>query len=82
MRVTVLFFAAVKDLVGKDEITEILPPGVRDVRGFVSWLENVHPELTGRMVHVRIARNEQFAAPDEPLAEGDVLALVPPVAGG
>jgi molybdopterin converting factor small subunit len=31
---------------------------------------------------VRIARNETFALADETLAEGDVLALIPPVAGG
>jgi molybdopterin converting factor small subunit len=34
------------------------------------------------MEYVRIARNEAFAEPSEALAEGDVLALIPPVAGG
>jgi molybdopterin converting factor small subunit len=31
---------------------------------------------------VRIARNEAFASPDEALCDGDVIALIPPVAGG
>jgi molybdopterin converting factor small subunit len=31
---------------------------------------------------VRIARNEAFAGDDEPVQDGDVVALIPPVAGG
>jgi molybdopterin converting factor small subunit len=34
------------------------------------------------MASVRIARNELFARDDEALQDGDVLALIPPVAGG
>jgi molybdopterin converting factor small subunit len=38
--------------------------------------------LAGRLGHVRIARNARFASDQELLAEGDELALIPPVAGG
>jgi molybdopterin converting factor small subunit len=31
---------------------------------------------------VRVARNEAFAASAERLEDGDVIALIPPVAGG
>jgi molybdopterin converting factor small subunit len=31
---------------------------------------------------VRLARNETFATNDEALEDGDVIALIPPVAGG
>jgi molybdopterin converting factor small subunit len=31
---------------------------------------------------VRLARNETFATNDERLEEGDVIALIPPIAGG
>jgi molybdopterin converting factor small subunit len=34
------------------------------------------------MKSVRLARNEEFAVGTEPLEEGDVIALIPPVAGG
>jgi molybdopterin converting factor small subunit len=68
MRVRVLYFAAVRDLV--------------TVRDFTAWIASRHGALVGRMASVRIARNETFALGDEALAEGDVLALIPPVAGG
>ena len=82
MKVQVLYFAAVRDLVGVDGEELDLPPGVGTVRDFVARLEEVRPALAGRMGYVRIARNETFASADERLAEGDVLALIPPVAGG
>jgi molybdopterin converting factor small subunit len=34
------------------------------------------------MGHIRFARNEEFARNDDALADGDVVALIPPVAGG
>jgi molybdopterin converting factor subunit 1 len=82
MRVTVLYFAGVRDLVGKAEEAVELPTDVRDVAAFASWLPRARPELAGCMESVRVARNEAFASPGEALADGDVLALIPPVAGG
>ena len=82
MRARVLYFAAVRDLVARDEEDLELPPDVRTVDDFARFIARARPELEGRMAHVRIARNEAFAHPSDPLAEGDVLALIPPVAGG
>jgi len=82
VRVRVLYFAAVRDLAGCEEEALELPAEVRDVGGFAHWLERARPELAGRLGSVRVARNEAFASPKEPLAEGDTLALIPPVAGG
>ena len=82
MRFHVLYFAAVRDLVARDEETVDAPDDVRTVRDFVGFLASRHNALEGRMGSVRIARNERFADGDEALAEGDVLALIPPVAGG
>ncbi|HEY2514147.1 MAG TPA: molybdopterin converting factor subunit 1 [Polyangiaceae bacterium] len=82
MHVTVLYFAAVRDIAGASEEKVELPGEVRDVAAFVRWVEARHPGLAGRMGSVRIAKNERFARNDEALAEGDVLALIPPVAGG
>jgi molybdopterin synthase sulfur carrier subunit len=82
MRAKVLYFAAVRDLVGVDEEDVELPPDVTTVRAFVAWLEANRAPLRGRMASVRIARNEAFAAADDAIAAGDVLALIPPVAGG
>jgi len=83
MRVRVLYFAAVRDLVGIDaEDVELSATSVATVGAFAAWLEAHRDALRGRMASVRIARNEAFAKPDEALVEGDVLALIPPVAGG
>ena len=82
MKVRILYFAAVRDLTGRDEEIADLPPSVRDVGSLRAWLEVSRPELAGRLAPVRFARNEAFAANDEPLADGDTIALIPPVAGG
>jgi molybdopterin converting factor small subunit len=52
---------------------------VADLRGHLSAR---HAAYAARREHVRIARNESFADDDERLADGDVVALIPPVAGG
>lgn len=82
MIVTVLYFAALRDVTGLSEESMTLPPEVRTAAEFLRFLEGARSALTGRMQSVRLARNEAFAAPDEVLAAGDVLALIPPVAGG
>lgn len=82
MHITVLYFAGVRDLTGRNEESIDLPPHVVTVGDFSQFIAAKIPALAPRLDHVRIARNEQFAQPDETLAEGDVLALIPPVAGG
>lgn len=80
--ITVLYFAAVRDLIGIDEERIELPSDVTTLRSFAAHLATRHPVLTGRLASCRIARNECFAAEDERLAAGDILAVIPPVAGG
>jgi molybdopterin converting factor subunit 1 len=82
MRVRVLYFAAVREIVGLEEETLELPDSVRTVADFVAYLPAVRPVLAGALSSVRTARNEVFASEGDALGEGDVLALIPPVAGG
>jgi len=82
MKITVLFFAGVRDLVGNEREEIELPSHVRciaDVRGL---LEARHAALKGALDAVRLAKNEEFVDADAPVAEGDVVALIPPVSGG
>lgn len=82
MNVTVLYFAAVRDLVGRDEERVALPDGVASIAAVGDHLSQLHPALEGRLSYVRFARNEEFAQLADPIADGDVIALIPPVAGG
>ena len=82
MNVTVLYFAVVRELVGLEEERLALPASVTTVSALGEHLAARHPALAGRLGPVRFARNEVFASADEALAEGDVVALIPPVAGG
>ena len=80
--VHVLYFAAVRDLVGRVEELLDLPESVRRVEDFVRLLEEVHPELKGRLGGVRFAVNETFADSFDEIHDRDVVAVIPPVAGG
>jgi molybdopterin converting factor subunit 1 len=82
MNVRILYFAGARDIAGVAEESCVLPAGVVTVRDFARFVGERHAELASRMQSVRIARNERFATMDERLADGDVLALIPPVAGG
>ena len=82
MTLRVLYFAGLRDAVGVAEETLELPAGVRTVGQLADHLAARHQAYAERRGHVRIARNEAFARDDEPVAEGDVVALIPPVAGG
>jgi molybdopterin converting factor subunit 1 len=82
VRVRVLYFAVLRELAGRSEETIDLPGEVRTVRAVRALIEARVPALAGRLGTVRLARNEAFAGDDDAVADGDVIALIPPVAGG
>ncbi len=80
--VTLLYFAGVRDVLGASEEAVTLPPDVRTVADLQAWLVRERPALAEHMRHLRLARNERFAGAEEVVSAGDVIALIPPVAGG
>ncbi len=82
MSVTVLYFAAIRELLGIDVEEVDPPPAVKTVGDFAAYLGVIHPALVDCLHYVRFARNEEFALRGEPIAPGDTFALIPPVAGG
>ncbi len=82
MTLTLLYFAAVGDVVGKAEERLDVPSSVTTVGVLAAHLATRYPALAERLRYVKFARNEAFADASEPLADGDVIALLPPVAGG
>ena len=80
--VTILYFAAVRELAGTATEELSLPAEVGTVDDFVAYLERRKQALRGALGKVRVARNEVFAERGERIESGDVLALIPPVQGG
>lgn len=81
MRVRVLYFAVVRERLRRDD-DELELPAAADVGAVWRELERRHPELAALRPVVKLAVNEEFAGADRVLADGDVIALIPPVAGG
>ena len=80
MRITVRTFALLRDL-SVDRCELELPDGAT-VDDAWSELQSRYPPLQPHRPYARAARNATYAAWDEPVAEGDVVAFLPPVSGG
>lgn len=81
MRVQVLYFAALRELAGGPSEDLDLPDSVRTVADLLVHLGG-RESLRGKLASTRVAINENFSEAESPLAEGDVVALIPPVQGG
>jgi len=81
MQVRVLYFAVVRERLKRDEESLELPAGA-SVAAAWSALVAAHAELASLGAVVKIAVNEEIAPSERVLVDGDVLALIPPVAGG
>lgn len=81
LRVDTLFFAAYRDLLGTDRLEVGLEPG-STVQDLVRSLRLRGEPFSALPVRPAVAVNLTYAAPDQPLADGDEVAFIPPVAGG
>lgn len=81
MRLTILYFAHLPERAGTREEARDVPPGT-SAGGLRALVEGFHPGLKGMLGTCRIAVEEEFAADDQPLREGQTVAFIPPVSGG
>jgi len=81
MQLTVRLFAALRERAGTDALTLDALPEALDVAGLKRALTERHPEL-GDLAHVAGVVGTEYARDDRVLAEGDEVALLPPVSGG
>jgi molybdopterin converting factor subunit 1 len=81
MKVRLLYFAVLRDIVGRSEDVMELPDGAcaGDAWGL---LRERYDVLRSYIQPPMIAVNESYVGADEPLRDGDDLAFIPPVAGG
>jgi len=81
VRVKVLFFGVLKEIAGAGEDQLDVAPGAT-LGTVLDHYAGLHPRLSEMRRSIMIARNQRFERPDSPLAEGDEIALMPPVSGG
>ncbi len=82
---TLLYFAWLRQVIGRGEETMALPPGVHDVRALMAHLKNQDAKYAGALgdeSRIRVAVNQQHAALDCILSDSDEVAFFPPVTGG
>ncbi len=82
MKLEILYFAAVGELVGRRSEKLELPHSELAVRALCSVLVSRSPRLAGGLESVRFAVNEEFVESSHVVRDGDVVALIPPVSGG
>jgi molybdopterin synthase catalytic subunit len=81
MRIDVLFFGQLKDAVGRSTDQIELPAG-SSVGTLFEHYASQYPRLREMSASIAIARNHEFAGRAVALADGDEVALMPPVSGG
>jgi molybdopterin converting factor subunit 1 len=81
MRVQVLFFGILKDIVGR-ALDAIELPDDASVRDVLARYESQFPKLKESLPSLAVAVNQQYAGSDTKLRADDEVALLPPVSGG
>jgi len=81
VNVEVLYFAILRERAGRERESLDLPAGA-DVRAARRAVAERHPGIEALLPQVQTAVNRVRATDPTPLAEGDEVALLPPVAGG
>jgi molybdopterin synthase sulfur carrier subunit len=85
MRVTLLYFASLREAVGIERETIELPADVDTTAGVRAWLRS-RGDAWARVLaegrNVRAAVDQRMAFPDTKIADGAEVAFFPPVTGG
>lgn len=82
---TLLYFAWVRQKIGRGEETLALPPGVKTVRDLAAFLRtrgNGYAEAFGDTDRLRCAVNQEHTDWDAAVGTDDEVAFFPPVTGG
>lgn len=83
--VKILYFAGLREATGSASEELALPANVRDIGGLHALLRGrggAWAEALAESKRVRAAVNQDMAAADTAVADGDEVAFFPPVTGG
>jgi MoaE-MoaD fusion protein len=81
MRVRVLFFGILKEIVGRNEESLEVEPDLTLAHLFDQYSQR-YETLQNKRSSILFARNREFATPDTVLYDNDEVAFLPPVSGG
>lgn len=81
VRIRVLFFGVLRDVVGLREDSLEVPSGGR-VEAVFEHYASLRPRLREMAASVVLALNQEFSSPAAALHDGDEVAFLPPVSGG
>ena len=85
MKIRILYFALLRDALGRAQEELEVPEDMPTVAGLREWLRGCgEPYATalGNARRVRAAVNQEMAEPDDAVKAGDEVAFFPPVTGG
>ena len=81
MRCAILLFAQLAEAVGRDRLTLELSNGAT-VGDALQRIALEHPAVADMRDALAVAVNDLYCLGDTALADGDTIALIPPVSGG
>lgn len=85
MVVRLLYFAWLRERLGRAEEEVILPDSVGTVGALLAWLSargSPYAEVLTETARIRSAVNQDFASATSAISAGDEIALFPPITGG
>ena len=80
-----LYFAWVRERIGRPSEHLDVPAGVTDVAGMLDWLATLSPGHAAALADrsaIRVAVDQDFVGYDAPIAGAREIAIFPPVTGG
>jgi MoaE-MoaD fusion protein len=81
VRVRILFFGQLKDVIGKSEDTQEIPPGTT-LSALLAGYGTRFPKFQLFAASIACSINQEYATTETVLQEGDEIGLLPPVSGG
>ena len=79
--VSVLLFSVLRETIGSSQIQVRVPDAAR-VRDVLDAVCMDYPQILAYRDAIRVGLNADYASADDPVREGDEIALITPVSGG